>query len=185
MSDIEVLHQMIKTSAKLSSADHYGRKMVNLIEPQHPDSSVSIFGLPDDAVVIKVDAFRSPDTVFNGSQGECKRADYVIVADAGAKSVIVYIEMKATKGSEREVIQQLTGARCFVAYCREVGKAFWNQPAFLDEYQERFVSVGHTSIPKRKTRISKQPGVHDHPSRMLKIDYPHHLQFDHLAGANT
>ncbi len=68
-------------------------------------------------------------------------------------------------------------------YCREIGKAFWNQKNFLDDYSYRFVSIGHTGIPKRKTRISLQTGVHDCPKRMLKIDWPHDLQFNYLAGA--
>ena len=172
---------MIKNAAKLSLADNYGNKMVKLTEPQHPNSSVTIFGIPDNAVVIKVDAFKSPDTVFNGSHGECKRADFVIVADAGNKKVILYIEMKATKGSEKEIIQQLTGAHCFVAYCQGIGQAFWNEQNFLDGYVHRFVSIGHTSIPKQKMRTTRPTGAHDRPDRMLKINSPHHLNFNHLA----
>lgn len=184
MSDLDILHQMIKNDAKLSLADNYGKKIVKLTEPQHPDSSATIFGLPDNAVVIKVDAFKSPDTVFNGSRGECKRADFVIVADTGNEKVILYIEMKATKGSEKKIIQQLTGAQCFVAYCRKIGQAFWDQRTFLDGYVERFVSIVHTSIPKKKTQITRQTGTHDRPDRMLKIAWPHHLHFDHLAGGD-
>jgi len=175
MSDIDILHQMIKDSAKLSCD-----KRVILTEFEEPDSSVSISGLPKETIVIKADVFKSPDTMFNGSFGECRRADYVIVAEK--KKVILCIEMKAKKGSEKEIIQQLTGAQCFIAYCREIGKAFWNRKNFLDDYAYRFVSIGHTSIPKRPTRISRKTGVHDFPKRMLKIDWPHDLQFNHLAG---
>lgn len=139
--------------------------------------------MPDNAVVIKADAFKSPDTVFNGSHGECKRADFVIVADAGNKKFILCIEMKATKGSEKEIVQQLTGAQCFVAYCRAIGQSFWNLRNFLDGYEYRFVSVGHINIPKKNTRIIRQTGVHNRPDKMLKIDWPHYLQFNHLTGA--
>ncbi len=131
MPDLDILRQMIKDDAKISLSDNYGKWKVELTEPQHSDSSVCICGLPDDAVVIKADAFKSPDMVFNGSKGECKRADFVIVAAAANKKVILCIEMKATKGSEKEIIQQLKGAQCFVAYCQEVGKVFWNHETFL------------------------------------------------------
>ena len=186
MHDLDILQQMIKDTAQVSLTDKYGKKMVTLTEPQCPDSCVTIYGMPDDAIVIKADDFRSPDTVFNGSRGECKRADFVIVANAGIKKAIIYIELKKTKGSEREIIQQLTGARCFVAYCREIGQAqaFWNQRTFLTGYVERFVSIGHTSIPKRKTRIARQTGAHDRPDKMLKIDSPYHLEFNRLVGRN-
>jgi hypothetical protein len=70
-----------------------------------------------------------------------------------------------------------------VKYCREIGKSFWNEPAFMDEYEHRFISIGHTSIAKRKTRIEKTAARHDAPNRAMKIDWPNTLQFNHLAGA--
>lgn len=184
MPDINMLHELIKDTAKQALVDSYGKKQTILTEPQCPGVSVTISGLPDNVIVIKADAFVSPGTVFKGSRGECKRADFVIVADTGNKKVIVCIEMKATNDGEKEIIQQLTGAQCFVGYCQEIGKAFWNQPDFLKGYVYRFVSISQISIAKNKTRINRQTGIHDRPDRMLKIAYPHHLQFNHLAGEN-
>lgn len=94
MSDIDILHQMVRDTAKIPVSDEYSRKKVVLKEPQQPKSLVTILGLPDDVIVIKADAFRSPDTVFKGTQGECKRADFVIVADTGKKKVILYCARK-------------------------------------------------------------------------------------------
>lgn len=182
MSDLDILLQMIKDAAKLPLENSNGKNQVTLTESQQPELSVTIHGIPENAIVIKADAFKSPDAVFNGSQGECKRADFVIVADSGKSKVILCIEMKATKDSGKEVIQQLIGARCFIAYCKEIGKAFWQRQSFLDGYVYRFVSIGHISIAKHKTRISRQSEIHDRPDRMLKIDWPHHIQFNLLAG---
>ncbi|MBI2779090.1 MAG: hypothetical protein HYX62_04810 [Gammaproteobacteria bacterium] len=184
MPDLAILHQMIKDGAKVPLLEKHGKKSVVLSEPQHPDSSVTIAGMPDNTIVIKADAFKSPDTVFAGLQGECKRADFVIVADTGKKKSIVCIEMKAKKASEKEIIQQLSGAECFIVYCREIGKSFWKQQDFLADYSFRFISIGHTSIPKRRTRIDRSADVHDRPDRMLKISSPHRLQFNQLAGAS-
>lgn len=183
MPDMDILNQMIKDSARVKFSGHYGRMKVELAEPLYAKSSTMIYGVPEDAIVIKVDTFASPDAVFAGSRGECKRADYVIVSEVSGKKVIIYIEMKATKGSAQEIIRQLKGAYCFITYCREIGKVFWGEQHFLKGYRQRFVSIGHTSIPKRKTRITRQPGRHDQPDKMLKIDWPHHLQFNQLAGA--
>jgi hypothetical protein len=146
-------------------------------------ASVVIVGIPPDAMIIKVDVFQSPDAIFSGSKGECKRADYVIIADSGGKKRILYIEMKKTKGSLKEVIQQLTGARCFLRYCQEIGKSFWYDNIFLNDYQHRFVSIDHTSIPKRKTREVRRSAKHDTPEKVMKIDWPHRLQFNRLVGA--
>ncbi|MFH1962707.1 MAG: hypothetical protein ABIJ30_07525 [bacterium] len=182
MSDIAILHEMIKDTAMLPLADACDKKQITLAEPQQINSSVIIYGIPDNTIVIKADKFKSPDTVFNGSKGECKRADFVIVADTGNKKVIIYIELKKTKALEEEIIQQFTGAKCFVAYCREIGKEFWKQPNFLDGYMERFVSIRHISISKRKTQIIKPTtGVHDCPDRMMKIISPQNIRFNHLA----
>lgn len=184
MTDLEILREMIKPSARVEIVEDYGRKTARLFESQYPDSTVKIFGLPDDAIVIKVDAFLSPDAVFAGSRGECKRADFVIIAEVREKPIVIYIEMKAAKGREREIVQQLAGAQCFLAYCCEIGKTFWDQPAFLNGRIERFVSIGHTSINKTRTRVTRQSAVHDRPEQMLKLASPHHVEFNHLAGVN-
>jgi hypothetical protein len=182
MSDIDILQEMIKDTAKVAPVENiYGKRKVALTEPQQSNSSVDISGLPDNAIAIKADAFMSPDTVFSGSKGECKRADFVIIADANGKKIIICIEMKATRKLEWEIIQQLKGAQCFISYCREIGRKFWNKGDFLNGYEYRFVSISHISINKKKTRIDRQRGVHNRPERMLKIHRPRRLQFNQLA----
>ncbi|EDX71888.1 hypothetical protein MC7420_6974 [Coleofasciculus chthonoplastes PCC 7420] len=69
-----------------------------------------------------------------------------------------------------------------MAYCQEIGRKFWQQKSFLDNYQSRFVSIGHINVPKRKTRIERSTGNYDSPERMLKIDWPDYIEFNHLAG---
>jgi hypothetical protein len=185
MSDIAILKQMIKETATIPLEDRHSKKQVTLTEPAPVNYSIIINGMPDDheVIVIKADAFNSPKTVFKGKLGECKRADFVIVADTENKKVILCIEMKGGKGgSETEIIQQLKGAQCFVAYCREIGQLFWEQQNFLSDYVYRFVSIREISISKQKTRIERPKGNHDRPERMLKISSPHYLQFNHLIG---
>ncbi len=182
MTEMEILDQMIKDAAKISLKMKHGKASVKLDEPDAPDSSVVIAGIPPNAIVIKVDAFPAPDAVFACSKGECKRADYVIIADTGRKKRILYIEMKRTKDSPKAVIRQLTGAMCFMRYCREIGRSFWKEKRFLKDYQHRFVSIGHTAIRKRKTRVERQHRTHDTPEKAMKIDWPSRLQFNHLVG---
>jgi len=187
MSDLDILRRMIRDKAQIPLAeDDYGNSIVTLKEPQCPDSIVTISMMPEDAIVISVDDFWSLEGMFTHEKGQCKRADFVIIADTGAQKVIVYIEIKRTRELEATVIQQLTGARCFIAYCREIAQApaFWNQQDFLGEYVERFVYIGHTSrsIDKRPTRIRPDTGVHDHPEAMLKLTAPNYLSLKRLIG---
>jgi hypothetical protein len=183
MSDIAILREMIQTTATVSLEDHHSKKKVTLEEPYPADYSVTIHGMPNDdkVIVIKADTFSSPNAVFQGKYGECKRADFVIVADTGNNKVIICVEMKAGRGgSEKEIIQQLKGAKCFVTYCQEIGKSFWVQQNFLDMYKYRFISIRNISISKRSTRSSAQTPKHDRPEQMLKITSPKGLQFNSL-----
>lgn len=181
MSDINVLHELVKDTAKVSLEDHYSKKKVILVEQQSPSpSSITIYNVPENSIIIKADNFAAPVNVFNNMRGECKRADFIIVVDDERDKVILYIEMKAGKGNNPEMIQQLKGAQCFVAYCREIGKSFWEQTDFLEGYAQRFISIVHTSIAKRPTRERSTDQTHDQPERMLKINGRAGLQFQKL-----
>ncbi len=180
MSDMNILSQMIKQSALVQLESEYDKFIVNISEPQSPDSSATIRNMPPDAMVIKVDIFRSPDDIFNGINGECKRADYVIIS--AERKCIIYIEMKRKKDEWNQIVKQLLGSQCFIKYCQEVGKGFWSDNEFLIGYKSRFISIGHTSIPKKKTRITKKSECHDTPDQAMKIDWPNYLQFNKLAG---
>lgn len=183
MRDMEILSEMIKPSAQVAPQEEYGKFFVILTEPKFPDSTATIRNLPFDALVIKVDNFSSPGDIFNGAKGECKRADYVIIS--AERKYILYIELKHKKDEWENIVKQLRGAECFVKYCREIGKSFWEEKEFLNGYEHRFVSIGHTSIPKRKTRITTKSPTHDSPQKAMKIDWPHYLQFNQLVGAQT
>ncbi|MDP5016295.1 MAG: hypothetical protein NWQ43_03125, partial [Dolichospermum sp.] len=91
MSDIAILKQMIKETATVPLEKKNGKNLVTLTEPDLPDCFVTIHGMPhnDEVIIIKADKFKSPDTVFIGSKGECKRADFVIIAYTDTKKVIL------------------------------------------------------------------------------------------------
>ena len=180
MPEMRILSEMIKSTALVGLQGSPDKPRVILTESQAPDSSATISALPADALVIRVDAFRSPDDVFNGAKGECKRADYVIIS--ARKRCILYIELKRTKDNWNQIVKQLMGAKCFVKYCQEIGKAFWNAGDFLNGYEHRFISIAHTSLSKRPTRIKNKAPVHSSPERALKVDWPKNLQFNQLAG---
>jgi len=108
----------------------------------------------ENVIVIKADQFKAPDTIFRGDHGECKRADFVIIADTRKKKIILCIELKAKSGGHNhEILQQLQGAKCFVEYCKEIGKSFWKQPQFLADYEYRFVIIRDTRVQKQRSII--------------------------------
>lgn len=181
MADISLLHRLIHAEARVPLNVDGNKASVSLIEPQAPDSRVEIRGLPPDAIVIKMDAFPAPKGFFSDERGECKRADYAIIA--GTKKRVLFIEMKRTKACGADVVKQLQGAACVLDYCKSVATAFYLERDLLQGYEPRFVSFGHTSIPKRKTRIERRAPVHCQPDGFMKIDWPNYIQFNHLVGA--
>ena len=154
MSDFEILRELIREEALASVKYQYGKKIIVLEEPgnqQQSAYSLKIYNVPDDVIAFKADDFPPPNSIFKNSKGECKRADFVVIASDDKAKWIVHIEMKSgNTGLGREIEQQLRGARCLVAYCRVIGQEFWQEPKFLEQknYQQRFISVKEIGIKK-------------------------------------
>ncbi|RLC04971.1 MAG: hypothetical protein DRI57_27865 [Deltaproteobacteria bacterium] len=189
MPDFDTLQELLKDDVVLDLViSRYGKKSVTLTEPgnsHHTGYSVAIHNMPENAVVMKTDNFPAPKTFFKNTKGECKRADFVIIANTDKENLFILIEIKKGKGSsERTIIRQLQGAQCVIAYCRSIGQVFWQQKDFLnpEKYKYRFVSIRNIGINKKPTYTPHRDGLHDCPERMLKITSPHHLQFKQLAG---
>ena len=192
MHDLDILRELIRKEATVPPyTTHYGKAEVTLKESGNSTSnnySVKIKGLPKDTVIIKADEFSSPDKFFKGDKGECKRADFIIIAQTDNKNWILHIEMKGGKDKNTNIVQQLKGAQCLVAYCRAIGRAFWQEPKFLEEknYQQCFVSITDiiTSMDKTPTRIPSKSTWHDTPENKLRFKAPGNkgLRFDKLVG---
>lgn len=177
MSDFDILRGLIRDAVLASVEYDYKKKTIVLEEPgdqQRSAYSLKIHNVPDDSIAFKIDAFPAPKKIFKNDKGECKRADFVVIASGDKVNWIVHIEMKGgnNTGSEKEIVQQLRGARCLVAYCRAIGREFWQEPNFLEEknYQQRFVSIKNIRIPKQPIRLGPKSGPHDTPENMLKLN---------------
>jgi hypothetical protein len=185
MDDFEILNLMIKKEAKVELLDG-GSSKPKVILTESGLYAVTILGMPDreNVIIIKGDTFDAPQQIFNGKRGECKRADFMIIARLDERrKYVVYIEMKArvTTSKEKEIIQQLQGTQCFFKYCEEIGRVFWEEPNFLADYKSRFVSFRNIGLNKRPTR--EKAGIfHDRPDRMLKLNSTKSIQFNQLIG---
>ena len=184
MTDLELLNKMIKASARIAVESHYRNYKVVLSETKCPSSKVEIRNIPQDAVIIVADKFPEPNGVFAGSRGECKRADYIIVAEKDGRTVAVYVELKcANSATATDIQNQLRGAHCVFCYCQAIGREFWKEPGFLSGAVHRYVSFGHTgSTRKHKTRETRHAALHDNPDRLLKLDWANSVEFNKLAG---
>lgn len=173
MSDLDVLQELINERALVPLEEtSYGGKNVVLGESDNPGQiqySVKIKGVPNDAIVVKTDMFPSPRNIFACQNGECKRADYVIVSGSETGDFIVHIEMKGGRSNAGEIIDQLKGSECFISYCRAIVHRFWQRPNFLDSRRNRFVTFRKIGTRKSRTRESRSAELPDAPERMFRI----------------
>ncbi len=92
MNAIQILREMLKPNIQVVLQSGQGRPSVQLTDAQF-GTTVQIKGLPDNSIVIRAEDFENPLTVFNGSRGERKRADFVIVSnDENNKKWVICIE---------------------------------------------------------------------------------------------
>ena len=187
--DLDILRGLIKDEALVTAEENqYGKKFLELKEPMgrtSPGYKITILNTPEDIIAIKSDMFSIP--IFKHTKkGAGKRADYIIVASNGQKNWIIFIEMKRGKhGQNNHIIKQLQGSKCFIDYCRSLGRTFWEEPKFLKEgeYQHRYVSVKNIGKSKRTSRETRNLSLHDCPENMLKINAPpkRGIQFNQLV----
>lgn len=179
---IEVFRKMINSYAIVQLTAKHSKYSITLTEPALVDSSVEISGVPYNSIAIKIDKFPSPDKLFAGGNGECKRADFALIADNGSKKRIIIIELKRTKTSRNHIEEQLKGAACVIEYCKEIAKRFYNCDNVLSGFEIRYVSFCHTSIAKKKTRIDRSSRIPNEPNKMMKISSPNYINFNLLAN---
>jgi len=83
VNGITILQEMLNVSAQVPLQQSVGSTSVELKDKQ-AKTSVEITDLPHDSLVIRAEAFKPP-TVFKGSKGERRRADFVIVSNAATE----------------------------------------------------------------------------------------------------
>ena len=187
VNDIQILREMIIDRVQVKLQQRQGRPSVELIDSQ-AGTTVEIKGLPPDSIVIRAEDFESPLTVFNGSKGEGKRADFVIVSnDVKKRKWVICLETKGGNKTRSEVVAQLKGAKCFISYCKCIGKSFWESEEFLDDYEYRFVSVVRLNDPrKRRTEpFYYTENLHDRPEVFLKISRIFSIHFSKLIDPES
>ena len=185
MNDMTILQEMLSAGAQIPLQQTEGKYAVTLKDKQ-AKTTVEITDLPHDSIVIRAETFKPP-TVFKGSKGERRRADFVIVSNASTEKWIICIETQAGTGKDpKDVEQQLRGAECFIGYCKCIGKSFWQSERFLEDYQYRFVSISGININKQSTRFYQPRNQsreisHDSPDTFLEILARQSLYFDELT----
>ena len=184
VNDIQILREMISPDVQVMLQPAQGKPFVQLTDLTS-GTTVKVNGVPHDSIVIRAEDFENPLTIFNGSRGERKRADFVIISnDENEKRWIICIETQESDSKKAwHVIQQLKGAYCFINYCKCIGRSFWESEEFLDSYQYRFVSIVDINFNKGKRRTQPFDYVdelHSRPDVFKKLPHRPTVHFSKL-----
>ena len=129
VNDIEILREMFNPCVQVPLQQEPGKSPSVKLTDVQAQTTVTIRGLPQKTVVLRAEVFvpaadidnAKNKFIFNGSKGECKRADFVIISN-GSRNWIIFIEtQRGNYKSYQEVVQQLKGALCLLNYCKFIG----------------------------------------------------------------
>ncbi|MEA5418264.1 hypothetical protein VB712_03440 [Spirulina sp. CCNP1310] len=147
--DYQILSELISESAQMQPIDlpYESREIILAEADQSIQYFLKIKGLPREIFIIKSDQFAPPVGFFQGSQGECKRSDYIILAKIKSKKIAIFLELKLGNPDNQDIIKQLKGGFCLFKYLQKLGQIFWQNPNFLNGYQIQFVVI--KNIPRQ------------------------------------
>jgi hypothetical protein len=177
MEDIDLLKALFGDKLIEAVKNNYDKYEILLKEESvNNNYSISISNVPDYAIAIKTDNFPDLKGFFECSsdRGQCKCADFVIVADKN----LVFIELSSTKKQENEVKAQLKGAECVVEYCKSIIKNFYQTSSFSTQYNHSFVSIYNIGGNKITNKHRNQDNCE--VNKFLKINAPKNIQFNQL-----
>jgi hypothetical protein len=164
--------------------DQHGRNCVRLKETRKNAMlrEVTIMDLPNDSIVLKIDKFEQPKTLFKGKNGECKRCDYILALAKENRRFLLFIEMKSGRFNNAEVQQQFKGSECVMDYCDAVLERFHGHDDVFKKYEKRFVIFYKPNLAKRTTQPFRKPAQNDSPEKALKYPSPHNPSINILLG---
>lgn len=193
MADLAVLKELFEHDilGQISSSPVNNRRFTRLKELGIDArlKTVDLMDIPDDSVVLKMDTYQPPSTLFQGHKGnlfrghkgENKRCDYVVITSLDSRDILLFIEIKSSHFNDNEVQQQFMGAECAIDYCNAVLKRFYKRDGYFDSFDKRFVVFYKAgSISKTPTRIESPNNIF--PSGYLKYPNPHEPSIRKLVG---
>jgi len=185
MSQIEpLLEELFAANLYMSTFVEYGRNCVKLKETRKNADlrEVTIMDLPNNSIVLNIEKFEQPKTLFKGKMGECKRCDYILVLTEEKQKILLFIEMKSGRLNMAEIQRQFKGAECAIDYCDAVLNRFHAQDGFFKSYKKRFVIFYKPNLAKRTTQPFITSVKNDSPERALRYPSPHNPSIKKLLG---
>lgn len=143
---------------------------------------VDIFDLPEDSLLIHLEKYEQPRTLFNGRLGERQRCDYVLITTVRGCPTVLFIEMKSAHLKRSDIVKQFKGAECILAYCDAALNRFHGQDGLLENCHKRYVVFYRPRLNKQRTRPRPSAFRNDSPEQALRYPAPRNPSVMALAG---
>lgn len=174
--DLNVVLDLLVDNMLGEFAQEHGRRFAQLKErgADAKMKTVRIFDVPDNSILVNLDRYDQPKTLFKNDRGQRKRCDYVLLTTFNNQLYMLFIEMKSSTAPKLEIQRQFKGAECVMDYCNAALNRFHDQNNLLNSFRKRFVVFYKPrSIAKRTTRPQCTTQLNDRPDRAFKYPSPH------------
>ncbi len=160
-----------------------GRRFARLQESGMEASlkRVDICDVPDGTLILNLDKYEQPKSLFKGKQGERQRCDYVLITALENQPFLIFIELKSKTLKNSEIERQFKGAECVMDYCDAALDRFHGQNGLLRQCQKRFVVFYRPHLAKQRTRPVIPSQKNDSPQRALKYPAPQNPSLKRLV----
>lgn len=128
------------------------------LSPDAKLKRVDIKGVPAGSLLLKLDSYEPPVSLFRGDRGQRKRCDYVLFTVLDGSGYALFIELKSATLKRAQYIAQFKGAECAIDYCHAVLKRFYSHDRLLSSFSKRFVVFYKPRLAKKPTRPGPAAG---------------------------
>ncbi|PIE03505.1 MAG: hypothetical protein CSA81_01825 [Acidobacteria bacterium] len=159
MNSLDALRELLVPNILKDLVNIHGKTCARLKEnsPHAKLKQIDILGVPANSILIKLDEYAQPSTLFKNDKGQRKRCDYILFFHIQNQGIVLFIELKSNKVKNPEVIRQFKGSECVLDYCNATLKRFHNHDTLLENFSKRFIVFYKPRISKKRTRPMIKP----------------------------
>jgi hypothetical protein len=186
MESLEALRELLVPDILGEIVDENGIHCARLRERSSEAKlkKVNINGVPEESILIKLDKYDQPVSLFNDNKGQRQRCDYVLFSVLNGEGFALFIELKSTKAKKAEFIRQFKGAECVIDYCHSALKRFHNHNQLLNNFSKRFIVFYKPKIAKHRTRPKRSTG-NTSPEKAMMYPSLHNPSLKSLLGIES
>lgn len=173
MERLRALRELLVPKIQGEVVNDHGINYARLRErsPGAKLKKVDIQGVPNGSIIIKLDNYDQPATLFKNDKGQRQRCDYVLFTVVNGRGFALFIELKSAKVRRTEFIRQFKGAECVIDYCDSALERFHNHDRLLNTFSKRFIVFYKPRVAKQRTRF-KLSHANTTPEKALMYPAP-------------